>query len=566
MKRLTFAILLILFQVSVPVSAAAAAEFHAWFVDSLVKIFPGDLPQAQRLAAPEFPAARNQHLSIQLALRSEKSLPDVSAEITPLVGSSGRRIGGGTVRAVGYVVVGSHTKNTPAEERVGEAPGWFPDPLWDFPMALERNRTRSLWATIAVPADAAPGLYRGALVLRDGKRTLARREFRVRVFAAAVPERRSLKITNWVNLSDKTSRQFYGFPQFSEDWWTLVGNFARVLADHRQNVIYTPLLDLIRARADGDRLAYDFANFDRWVATFQQAGVIGTIEGSHLVGRDGSYDAPLIVRTRQLVNGQVAEVSLPPDDPRVETFLAGFLAALDAHLTLKNWKPLYLQHILDEPHGAEPPYYARFGELVRRSLPGVSTMDAMDAATMSAELKKNCDIWVPQLGQFDGQMELIADRIREGREVWFYTCLYPARRYLNRMIDYPLLKVRLLHWLNFRYGLAGYLHWGGNYWTPEPVNDTQPVIDANTELLPGGDAFIVYPDAGRKSVFSSIRLEAMREGIEDYELLQLLREKNPGEAERLARTAVASFTEYVRDPAAFRRIQRSLLEALSGDK
>jgi hypothetical protein len=564
MKLPIFTILFIALQLCIP--AAAPAEIHAWFVDSLIKVFPNDPPGTQRLAAPEFPAARNQHLSIQLALRSTKPWPDVSAEITTLEGSSGQRISGGAAHAVGYVVVGSHTKNTPAEERIGEAPGWFPDPLWDLPMALERNRTRSLWATIAVPADAAPGLYRGAIVLRAGKRTLARKEFRVKVFAAAVPERRSLKITNWMNLGDKTSRQFYGFPQFSEDWWAMVENVAKVLADHRQNVIYTPLPDLIRARAEGDRLAYDFVDFDRWVETFQRAGVIGTIEGSHLLDRDGSYDAPLIIRTRQLVDGRVVEMRLPPDDPRVETFLAGFLAALDAHLALKGWKPIYLQHILDEPHGAEPPYYARFGGVVRRFLPGVTTMDAMDAAAMSEELKKNCDVWVPQLGQFDNQMELIADRIRGGREVWFYTCLFPTRRYLNRMIDYPLLKVRLLHWLNFRYGLAGYLHWGGNYWTPEPVNDTQPVIDANTELLPAGDAFIVYPDAVRKSVFSSIRLEAMREGIEDYELLQLLREKNPAEAERLARAAIASFTEYVRDPAAFRRIQKSLLGALSGEK
>jgi len=190
----------------------------------------------------------------------------------------------------------------------------------------------------------------------------------------------------------------------------------------------------------------------------------------------------------------------------------------------------------------------------------------MGAATMSEELKKYCDVWVPQLGQFDGQMDLIGNRVRSGSEVWFYTCLFPTQRYLNRMIDYPLLKVRLLHWLNFRYGLAGYLHWGGNYWTPEPVNDTQPVIDANTELLPAGDAFIVYPDAERKSVFSSIRLEAMREGIEDYELLKLLKARNAGEAERLARAAIGSFTEYVREPAAFRRIQKSLLKALSGDK
>jgi hypothetical protein len=160
-------------------------------------------------------------------------------------------------------------------------------------------------------------------------------------------------------------------------------------------------------------------------------------------------------------------------------------------------------------------------------------------------------------------MDLIRDRIQSGHEVWFYTCLFPNKRYLNRLMDYPLLKVRLLHWLNFRYGFTGFLHWGWNFWTPEPVKDTQPVIDANTQLLPSGDAFIVYPDRAGKSVYSSIRLETMRAGIEDYELLMLLRQKNPAVAERLSQMAIQSLTDYVRDPATFRAIERKLLEALS---
>ena len=93
--------------------------------------------------------------------------------------------------------------------------------------------------------------------------------------------------------------------------------------------------------------------------------------------------------------------------------------------------------------------------------------------------------------------------------------------------------------------------------------DTQPVINANTQLLPPGDAFIVYPDRGHQTVRSSIRLEAMREGIEDYEMLRELKAKNPAEADRLAGEAIASFTEYVRDPAAFRKVERELLEDLS---
>lgn len=224
---------------------------------------------------------------------------------------------------------------------------------------------------------------------------------------------------------------------------------------------------------------------------------------------------------------------------------------------------MYLQHILDEAHGTEPPVYARFAGYVRRYLPGVLTMDAVDADHMPQELQENCDVWVPQLGRFDDQTDMLERRMRGGREVWFYTCLFPNKRYLNRLIDYPLLKVQLLHWLNFRYGYTGFLHWGWNYWSPEPMNDTQPVIDNNTELLPPGDAFIVYPDAAHKSVFSSIRLETMLEGIEDYELLCALKAKNPSEADRLAKAAIASFTDYVRDPAAFRKLQHELLEAMS---
>ncbi len=546
-----------------PAWAADPAPIRAWFVDSLIKMFPGDLPGKHGLASAEFNAARNQHISIQLAIRPAKSLSDFSAEVEPLKSTNGDKIAGGVVRPVGYVVVGSHTKDTPADELVGETPGWYPDPLLEFPIQLEQNRTRSLWVTLSIPAEAAPGFYRGTIVMRFGKQVLERAGFRVRVFSARVPDQSSLKITNWFNLSDKASRQFYDLPQFSEEWWKLVGNIGSVMADHRQNVVITPLLDLIQARAEDDRLVFDFTNFDRWVETFRKAGVIGYIEGGHLLDRAGSYDAPLTVHTLQIENGKVTPLTLPPDDPRVVTFLSSFLPALSTHLDQQGWKSIYLQHILDEAHGAEPPYYARVAELVHRNLPGVRTMDAVDADNMPQELQNNCDVWVPQLGRFDNQMELISSRILGGHEVWFYTCLFPNKRYLNRLIDYPLLKVRLLHWLNYRYGFTGFLHWGWNYWTPEPINDTQPVIDANTELLPPGDAFIVYPDRANKSVFSSIRLEAMREGIEDYELLQVLKQKNGAEADRLSKAAVSSFTEYLRKPAEFRQIEKQLLEALS---
>jgi hypothetical protein len=545
------------------VQGRGSEGLSAWYVDSLVKVFPTDERGTHALRSPEFSAARNQHLSVQLAIRSSRPLPALTVEVKPLEGGAGRSISSLEVHRVAYVVVGSHTPDSPAEELVGSAPGWFPDPLEDFPFELDPNRTTPIWLTIYVPAEAASGVYEGSILVRSGGHLVERKPFRLRVMNALVPKEMSLNVTNWFTLDDKTSQQFYGVAAYSPQWWTLVSNVAHVLASHRQNVIMTPLFTLIQPRLVDGNLEYDFSNFDRWVETFTEAGAIGYIEGSHILDRAGSYDASLLVPTFQIVDGKPQRLSLPPDDPRVEPALSGFLAALGTHLKEKSWDTHYFQHVLDEAHGNEPPYYARFAALVHRQMPGIPTLDAIDAANMPPELQNNCDVWVPQLGQFDNQMELLKQHIASGRSVWYYTCLYPQKRYLNRLMDFPLVKTRLLEWLDFRYGFTGFLHWGGNYWTPKPLLDTQPVIDDNTELLPPGDAFIVYPDREHLTVRSSIRFEAMREGAEDYEMLRALAARDPAAARQICLNAVSSFTEYVRDPAAFRSIEQKLLEALA---
>jgi len=59
-----------------------------------------------------------------------------------------------------------------------------------------------------------------------------------------------------------------------------------------------------------------------------------------------------------------------------------------------------------------------------------------------------------------------------------------------------LIDSRLLHWLNYRYGLKGYLHWGFNAWTNDPVN------------APGdhrGDGWHLYPK--KDGLLDSLRWE-----------------------------------------------------------
>ncbi len=53
-----------------PVYAAQRDTFSAWFVDSLVKVFP-DSPTATSKIELALVSARNAHISLQVALRSE---------------------------------------------------------------------------------------------------------------------------------------------------------------------------------------------------------------------------------------------------------------------------------------------------------------------------------------------------------------------------------------------------------------------------------------------------------------------------------------------------------------
>ena len=70
----------------------------------------------------------------------------------------------------------------------------------------------------------------------------------------------------------------------------------------------------------------------------------------------------------------------------------------------------------------------------------------------------------------------------------------------------------------------------------------------------------MYPGAG--TILDSIRYEAMRDGVEDYELLIQLRAKDPTKASAIADQVIRSFTDYERDVAKFRAVRREVLESL----
>jgi hypothetical protein len=548
------ALALVVLAHNVLVAAAGQAGLQLWPVDALVKVFPGDAVKPGGQARAE--VARGECASFQVAVRGETAIQGLSASLSELRCTQGKGVlKARAPRFAGYVPVDRPTQ-TPSRDQLCKPPADYPDPLLEVEtLDVPGGRVQPVWITVPVPTNVPAGTYRGTLTVagRVGSRVKrARQALTLEVYPAVVGASR-LWVTDWFEVN---TRHLQSPPQpESEAYYALLRRYARNLAEHRHNVALISAVDLARYSVGANgALAIDFSRFDRWVRIFQEEGVIGRIEGGHLGGRQGGWETPFVVTVHAVKEGAVTTWQVDPTSAEADAFYAQFLPALMGHLQEKGWRDCYVQHLADEPIAANIASYRALGALVRKYAPGLRIVEACH----TKDLVGGIDIWVPQLNYLHQDFAHYQQRQRAGDEVWFYTCVFPQGEYANRFIELPLVKTRLLHWINFRYGVTGYLHWGYNHWTQENPFTHTTRAHGGPAYLPAGDPWIVYP--GKDGPLDSIRFEAMRDGIADYELLCQLAEKDPEAAQRLASGLVMGFDRYNTDVEQFRATRRELLQ------
>lgn len=546
--------------------------FQTWTPEPLEKVFPNDEPpETSDSDSVSVTAPRDSWVSAQVAITADEDLGSVAATVSPLEHAGGAEIAGDRIsaRPVGYVPVEENTPDTPAAELVGEAPGRFPDPLLpDSRFEVAAGETRSVWISIRTPEDAPAGRYRGTVSVETGDDTQLV-DLGLDLQPVTIPDRTDIWLLNYVSIGRIAT--FHDVDRWSEPFWELLEAYAENLGDHRQNVINASLAGLVRISVDeSDALDFDFSRLDRFVETFDDAGVadrvsIGSLarrpdrvggRGSDVDVREDLYSTPVEILGP---DGSVdhERESVPVSDPSFQEFVTALLSALHMHLEERGWLDRFMLDIADEPYDDVAESYNLLGELVREHAPGLRTIEP----TSTHAIAESIDIWVPRLEGFDADKEYYAARQEAGDEVWHYTCLAPRGEYPNRLVDYSLVKVRILQWINFKYGLEGFLHWGYNHWTDAPFEDVENEPN-HPGGLPPGDAFIVYP--GRDGPIDSMRWEATRAGMEDFALLNLLAERE-GEAaaQEFCDRVIQSPTAFVRDPARFRELREELVERVA---
>lgn len=133
------------------------------------------------------------------------------------------------------------------------------------------------------------------------------------------------------------------------------------------------------------------------------------------------------------------------------------------------------------------------------------------------------------------------------------------------------MRNRVFQWLAFLYGVTGELYAGVNRCWSEPCGDGTRDPWVSVRASGGhGDGTLVYPGLPARiggatpTVVSSMRLELIRDGMEDYEYLRALEAQGDGAFARAkARSFITSAYSFDDDPARLSAARRAMGERLS---
>lgn len=392
-----------------------------------------------------------------------------------------------------------------------------------------------------------PGKHAYTIELRHGRET-RRLMLSATVRKAAIPPvgKASFPYTNWFSL--KLMAERHGLEPWTEPHWRMIKRYAELMAHGRQNTFIISLPDVFTL-ARG-RPVLDGVRLRRLVKLFTGAGMY-YIEGGHLAQRTGGE---WLAATFDTVLTKSRATS-----PAGHADLAIIGGQLMEEIERNGWQERWIQHVTDEPIKENAVDYRILTGIARKVMPGLPVLDA----TMDTGLAGSVDIWCPQAQEFQRRRREFEAMRALGDRVWFYTCCIPGGQWLNRLLDMELLRPALFGWAAALYRLDGFLHWGLNHYRPKQNPFEMNVVPhGDKHRLPAGDTHIVYP--GEDGPWSSVRLEAQREGFEDYELLKELRRRRGEKAGAIIRKAVRGFDAYTRDVKTFRAARKALLDALGG--
>jgi hypothetical protein len=447
-----------------------------------------------------------------------------------------------------------------------------------WPEALDRggwlevpaHRPQPVYLRLRIPPDLTPGDYTGTVTLFaqqgwEAESVAWQGTIALQVHAATLPDTADWSF--WLDLWQHYSalaRQ-HRVQLWSDAHFALIDRYMTSLAGLGQKVLTviateipwsgqrsfrdpdypSPLWEhaIVEVfREEGGALSFDYAHLDQLLALGAKHNIDREIEifGLLNIWQDEEFgfgkvvdDAPDAIRIRCLDRATGAVDYLRHADE-----LRSFIRGLHDHLEGKG--------LLDRVRivADEPSDLAIFNErlnFVQESAPGFRYKVAINHFEFMEDAPAAIVDAVPVLPLACQDPDL-TDRLtaqlheRRGKMLWYVCCWPPIP---NTFLHSPLPEGQLHGWLTFYLKLDGFLRWAFCLWPADPWRS----VSWRAPDWSAGDMYFVLPGPDGEPV-ETLRYEAMRRAIQDYELLKLA--ERTLSAEKMATVSTAAFAQILR--------------------
>lgn len=229
--------------------------------------------------------------------------------------------------------------------------------------------------------------------------------------------------------------------------------------------------------------------------------------------------------------------------PEYEKLITLYLKGFQDHLEANGWLGKEYLYWVDEPKHEDYGFVREGMETIHKAAPKLTRL--ITENNPGPEIMDVTEIGCPVLAKFDPVKS--KEWIANGRLMWSYLMTWPKTPHVNLFIDSDAINLRMWLWMSYRYQLTGILVWSSNVWNTKncsPPGVLQNIWEDPMTYMSGnlttpgaaaeygnGDGMFFYPpnrDPNNDKTkyltgpVPSLRLEILREGIDDYDYLILL--------------------------------------------
>ena len=376
---------------------------------------------------------------------------------------------------------------------------------------IKAHTTQPVWVNVWVPQSVKAGVYKGTLTFsgRDFNDLKLNLEIQVSERVLPLPQEWAFHLDLWQN--PYAVARYHQTPLWSEAHFDAMRPVMKILAEAGQKVITTTIMHKPWAGQTQDHFesmvskmkmidgtwSYDYTVFDRWVEFMMSMGIDQQINCYTLVPWALTFDY-----FDQATN-RIQFVEAQPGDAAYEDYWGTFLKDFASHLRQKGWFER-TTIAMDE----------RKMEAMREAIKVIRKADPAYKITLAGNYYPEIEAEMYDYClAFSHNFPAETKQIREkaGKYSTYYTCCAEARP--NTFTFSPPAEAAWIGWHAAEGRYDGYLRWAYNSWTLDPLRDSR------YRSWAAGDCYLVYPYG-----YSSIRMERLIEGFQDYEKIRILRE------------------------------------------